>query len=64
LIGYDFGPVDMQVWVTDAVVGNNAPQGPGGISVWSHRLQDLGTGRSAGAGYKELSLLPLLAASV
>jgi hypothetical protein len=35
LIGYDFGPVDMQVWVTDAIVGNNAPQGPGGISVWS-----------------------------
>ncbi len=35
LIGYDFGPVDMQVWVTDAFVGTNTPQGPGGITVWS-----------------------------
>jgi hypothetical protein len=35
LIGYDFGPLDLQVWVTDAFIGNNTPQGPGGITVWS-----------------------------
>ena len=35
LIGYDFGPVDLQLWVTDSFVGNNAPQGPAGINVWS-----------------------------
>jgi hypothetical protein len=35
LIGYDFGPVDLQVWVTDSFVGANAPQGPGGIDVWT-----------------------------
>jgi len=33
--GYDFGPVDLQLWVTDSFVGNNAPQGPAGINVWS-----------------------------
>jgi len=35
LIGYDFGPVDLQVWVTDSFVGNNTPQGTGGLNVWS-----------------------------
>jgi len=35
LIGYDFGPVDLQVWVTDSFVGQDTPQGPGGINVWS-----------------------------
>jgi hypothetical protein len=35
LIGYDFGPVDMQVWVTDSFVGTGGPQGPGGVNVWS-----------------------------
>jgi hypothetical protein len=35
LVGYDFGPVDIQVWVTDSFVGQNTPQGPGGINVWS-----------------------------
>jgi hypothetical protein len=35
LVGYDFGPVDLQVWVTDSFVGQNTPQGPGGINVWS-----------------------------
>jgi hypothetical protein len=35
LVGYDFGPVDLQLWVTDSFVGNNAPQGPNGINVWS-----------------------------
>jgi hypothetical protein len=35
LIGYDFGPLDLQVWVTDSFVGQNAQQGAGGIIVWS-----------------------------
>jgi hypothetical protein len=35
LIGYDFGPVDLQVWVTDSFVGQNTPQGVGGLNVWS-----------------------------
>jgi hypothetical protein len=35
LVGYDFGPVDLQVWVTDSFVGQNAPQGPGALNVWS-----------------------------
>lgn len=35
LVGYDFGPVDLQVWVTDSFVGNNTPQGSGGINVWT-----------------------------
>jgi len=35
LVGYDFGPVDLQVWVTDSFVGQDAPQGTGGINVWS-----------------------------
>ena len=29
LIGYDFGPVDLQVWVTDSFVGQDTPVGPG-----------------------------------
>lgn len=35
LVGYDFGPVDLQVWVTDNLVGTNSPDGPGAIHVWS-----------------------------
>ena len=35
LIGYDFGPVDMQVWVTDSFVGQDAPVGPGNLNVWT-----------------------------
>jgi hypothetical protein len=35
LVGYDFGSVDLQVWVTDSFVGQNAPQGPGALNVWS-----------------------------
>jgi hypothetical protein len=35
LIGYDFGPVDLQVWVTDSFVGQNTPQGSGGLNVWT-----------------------------
>lgn len=33
LIGYDFGPVDVQAWVTDSIVQQNA--GQSGITVWS-----------------------------
>ena len=35
IVGYDFGPVDVQVWVTDQVYGNNTPAGTGSIDVWS-----------------------------
>ncbi len=35
LVGYDFGPVDLQFWVTDNVEGANTPQGAGGINLWS-----------------------------
>ncbi len=35
LVGYDFGPVDLQVWVTDQLVGNNSPAGAGSIDVWT-----------------------------
>jgi hypothetical protein len=32
LVGYDFGPVDLQVWVTDSVSRNNAIDG---LDVWT-----------------------------
>jgi hypothetical protein len=35
LVGYDFGPVDLQVWVTDNLVGTNSPDGPDAIHVWT-----------------------------
>jgi hypothetical protein len=35
LIGYDFGPVDIQVWVTDVVEAANTPAGVGSLWVWS-----------------------------
>jgi hypothetical protein len=35
IIGYDFGPVDMQVWITDQVEGANTPGGAGDIIIWS-----------------------------
>jgi hypothetical protein len=35
LVGYDFGPVDLQVWVTDTIYGSNTAQGSGGINVWT-----------------------------
>ncbi len=35
LVGYDFGPVDIQVWVTDNVAASNVPQASGGVNVWS-----------------------------
>ena len=34
LIGYDFGPVDLQVWVTDSSWARRSA-GPGGLNVWS-----------------------------
>jgi hypothetical protein len=35
LVGYDFGPVDLQVWVTDQFVGQNTPGGVGALFVWT-----------------------------
>jgi len=35
LVGYDFGPVDLQVWVTDNFYATNSPDGPGALHVWS-----------------------------
>jgi hypothetical protein len=35
LLGYDFGPVDLQVWFTDSFVGNNSPVGSGSFDVWT-----------------------------
>jgi hypothetical protein len=35
LIGYDFGPVDLQVWVTDNLEGTNTPDDAGAIHVWT-----------------------------
>jgi hypothetical protein len=33
LVGYDFGPVDVQAWVTDSIVQQNS--GQSGVTVWS-----------------------------
>ena len=35
LIGYNFGPVDLQVWVTDQFVGQDTPAGRGSLDVWT-----------------------------
>jgi hypothetical protein len=35
LVGYDFGPVDMQVWVTDQFASENTPAGNAALHVWS-----------------------------
>lgn len=35
LVGYDFGPVSLQLWVTGQVEGANTPAGVGAIDVWS-----------------------------
>ena len=35
LVGYDFGPVDLQLWVTDSFVGQDAPVASGNLNVWS-----------------------------
>jgi hypothetical protein len=35
LVGYDFGPVDLQFWFTDTVASQNAPQGVGGLNLWT-----------------------------
>src|SRR5262249_16215548 len=33
LLGYNFGPVDLQVWFTDSFVGDNSPVGRGSFEV-------------------------------
>jgi hypothetical protein len=35
LVGYDFGPVDLQVWVTDQFVGRDTPAGVNALDVWT-----------------------------
>jgi hypothetical protein len=35
LLGYDFGPVDLQVWVTDQFVGQDTPAGKAALDVWT-----------------------------
>lgn len=35
LVGYDFGPVDLQFWVTTQVDCQNCAQGVGGINLWT-----------------------------
>ena len=35
LVGYDFGPVNIQVWITDQFGGANSPAGAGAIDVWT-----------------------------
>ena len=35
LVGYDFGPVDLQLWVTDSFVGQDSPVASGNLNVWS-----------------------------
>jgi hypothetical protein len=35
LVGYDFGPVDLQVWVTDGIWSQNAAGGAGTIEVYT-----------------------------
>jgi len=34
LVGYDFGPVDLQVWVTDSFLGRDSPVADGSFDVW------------------------------
>jgi hypothetical protein len=35
LVGYDFGPVDLQVWVTDQFASQDAPAANGALHVWT-----------------------------
>jgi hypothetical protein len=35
IIGYDFGPVDLQFWITDQLEGANTPAAAGAIDVWT-----------------------------
>ena len=34
LVGYDFGPVDVQVWFTDQFYAQDSPVGAGNLDVW------------------------------
>jgi hypothetical protein len=35
LVGYDFGPVDLQIWVTDTIASQNFPEGVGTLNVFT-----------------------------
>ena len=35
LVGYNFGPVDLQVWFTDQIAGQDTPAGRGSLDVWT-----------------------------
>jgi len=35
LVGYDFGPVDLQLWITDVVAAQNFAEGVGGINIFT-----------------------------
>ncbi len=35
LIGYDFGPVDFQLWITDTIVAQDFAEGVGGINIFT-----------------------------
>ena len=35
MVGYDFGPVDLQIWVVDTVAGTNVAEGVGGINIFT-----------------------------
>jgi hypothetical protein len=35
LVGYDFGPVDLQIWVTDVLASQNFPEGIGTLNVFT-----------------------------
>ena len=35
LVGYDFGPVDLQVWVTDTIASQNFAEGAGTMNVFT-----------------------------
>ena len=35
LVGYDFGPVDLQIWVVDNVWSQNFPNSPGNLNVFT-----------------------------
>ena len=53
LVGYDFGPVDLQMWVTDSVSRQQRDRRSELLVALG--LQDLGTGSSEAARREELS---------